>query len=274
MSWGSLRFSGIRQSLPGSGLAPIWIDSGAQTRPWEPWEARRWCLREGLPLFLQQAPGRPFEGFDVIDVDEAPPDLHRSLVLEVPECPGHSLPIGPDHGAKVLMGVAGGYANLPWDLHPLALHEEEDEASKPCWHLFEGHVLHTGLVVVQALREEAYHPDAHPRLLLYQALHRGTLHHEYDGGLGSSGVGLPQTVGGEGHLPEDRTCIHHVEGELSSALCSVEAHPALLEDEELAALFPRSIERFAFPKTDVGVLTDEDPYLLVGERVEEIHLRE
>src|SRR5215203_5457583 len=129
MSWGSLRFSGNRQSLLGSWHAPIWIDSGAQTRPWEPWEsweARRWCLgevllRETLPLFLQEAPGRSLEGFDVIDVDDASPDLQSSLVLKPPESPGNRLPVRPDHGAKVLVGVAGGYANLPWDLHPLAL---------------------------------------------------------------------------------------------------------------------------------------------------------
>src|SRR5215208_1266818 len=97
MLWGSLRFSGLRQCLPGSWLAPIWIDSGAQTRPWEPgepWEARRWCLGElllreallrgALCSFLQEATGRPFEGFDVIDVDEATPDLECSLVLQAP----------------------------------------------------------------------------------------------------------------------------------------------------------------------------------------------
>src|SRR5829696_647618 len=104
MSWGSLRFSGLRQCLPGSWLAPIWIDSGAETLPWEPWEARRWCLRkillrEALSLFLQEAPGRSLEGFDVIDVDEASPDLECPLVLKAPKSPGNSLPIGPDHGA-------------------------------------------------------------------------------------------------------------------------------------------------------------------------------
>src|SRR5215213_7666743 len=271
MSWGSLKISGIRQSLPGSGLAPIWIDSGAQTRPWEPWEARRWCLREGLPLFLQQAPGHSLEDFDVIDVDEAPPDLQSSLVLQSTECPRHSLPVGPYHGAKVLVGVAGGYANLPWDPNPLALYEEEDEASQPRWHLFEGHVLHTGLVVVKALREEAYYPDAHLRLLLYKPLHRGTLHDKHDGGHNGPGVGLPQAVGGEGHLPEDRPSLHHLEGELTRTFRPVEAHPTLLEDEELAVVFPGSVEGFTFPKTDIRVLTDEDPNLLFGERLEEIH---
>ena len=49
------------------------------------------------------------------------------------------------------MSVACGYANLPGSLHPLALDEEEDQASEPCWHLFLGHVLHARLVVVQAL---------------------------------------------------------------------------------------------------------------------------
>src|SRR5215208_7648701 len=156
MLWGSLSFSGIRQRLPGSWLAPIWIDSGAQTPPWEPWEARRRCLREALlretlPLFLQEAPRSSFEGFDVIDVDEASPYLQSSLVLKTPEGPGHRLPVRPYHGAKVLVGVAGGYANLPWDLHPLALDEKEDEARKPCWHPFESNVLHPRLVVVKAL---------------------------------------------------------------------------------------------------------------------------
>src|SRR5215217_3790808 len=101
MLWGSSRFSGLRQSLPGSWHAPIWIDSGAQTRPWEPgepWEERRRCLREALPLFLQEAPGSSLEGFDVIDVDEATPDLECSLVLQAPECPGNSFAVGSDHG--------------------------------------------------------------------------------------------------------------------------------------------------------------------------------
>src|SRR5215208_4465908 len=86
--------------------------------------------------FLQQAPGRSLEGFDVIDVDEASPDLQSPLVLKPSESPGHSLPVRSYHGAKVLVGVAGGYADLPWDLHPLALDEKEDEASKPRWHPF------------------------------------------------------------------------------------------------------------------------------------------
>ena len=93
-------------------------------------------LRKTLPLFLQEAPGRSLEGFDVIDVDEASPELQSSLVLKATESPCHRLPVGPDHGAKVLVGVAGWYTDLPWDLHPLALDEKEDEARKPCWHPF------------------------------------------------------------------------------------------------------------------------------------------
>src|SRR5688500_5366726 len=85
--------------------------------------------------FLQEAPGRSLEGFDVVDVDEASPDLECYLVLKATESPCHSLPVRPDHGAKVLVGVAGRYADLPWDLHPLALDEKEDQARKPCWHL-------------------------------------------------------------------------------------------------------------------------------------------
>jgi hypothetical protein len=64
--------------------------------------------RETLPLFLQEAPRSSLEGFDVIDVDEASPDLQSSLVLQPPESPGNRLPVRPDHGAKVLVGVAGG----------------------------------------------------------------------------------------------------------------------------------------------------------------------
>src|SRR5215218_7871250 len=75
--------------------------------------------------FLQEAPRRSLEGLDVIDVDEASPDLECPLVLKAPESPGNSLPVGPDHGAKVLVGVASGYADLPWDLYSLTLDEEE-----------------------------------------------------------------------------------------------------------------------------------------------------
>src|SRR5215213_3458216 len=85
--------------------------------------------------FLQEAPGRSLEGFDVIDVDEASPDLQSPLVLKPPESSCHSLPIGPDHGAEMLVAVAGWYPNLPWSLHSLALDEKEDQARKPRWHL-------------------------------------------------------------------------------------------------------------------------------------------
>jgi hypothetical protein len=78
-------------------------------------------------------------------------------------------------------------------------------------------------------------------------------------------------VGGECHLPEDRPRIYHFQGEFTATFCSVEAHPTLLEDEELAVVLPGSVEGFPFPKTDVRVLTDEDPYLLLGERLEEVH---
>src|SRR5215213_5710270 len=127
----------------------IWMCSGGARRPGNPESS----LRGGALCFsfLQEAPGRSFQGLDVFDVDEASPDLEGTLVLKAPECPGHRLPVRPDHGAKVLVGVAGGYAYLPWDLHSLALDKKEDEARKPCWHLFEGYVLHPRLVVVETL---------------------------------------------------------------------------------------------------------------------------
>src|SRR5829696_5292513 len=113
----------------------IWMCSGAARRPGN---AEEGSLRGGAlcSSFLQEeTPGRSLEGLDVFDVDEASPDLECSLVLQAPESPGHSLPVRPDHGAQVLVAVASGYADLPWDLYSLALYEKEDEARKPCWHL-------------------------------------------------------------------------------------------------------------------------------------------
>src|SRR5215207_9710793 len=127
----------MRQSLPGTEPMRIWMCSGAR-RPGNAEESR---LRGLSSSFLQEAPGRSFEGFDVIDVDEASPDLECTLVLKPPKSPCHSLPVGPDHGAKVLVGVAGRDTDLPWDLHPLALYEKEDKARKPSWHPFESNVL-------------------------------------------------------------------------------------------------------------------------------------
>src|SRR5829696_3384883 len=126
----------------------IWMCSGAR----HPGNAEEGRLRGGAlcSCFLQEAPGRSLEGFDVSDVDETSPDLQSPLILQPPESPCNSLPVRPDHGAKVLVGVAGRYANLPWDLHPLALDEKEDQARKPCWHPFESNVLHPRLVVVKA----------------------------------------------------------------------------------------------------------------------------
>ena len=104
----------------------IWICSGEVRRP-ENGEVSS-LLGALCYSFLQKPPGSSLEGSQVIDVDEATPDLEGPLILQPPESPGHSLPIGPDHGAKVLMSVACGYANLPGSLHPLALDEEEEES--------------------------------------------------------------------------------------------------------------------------------------------------
>src|SRR5215210_7294213 len=132
MSWSSLKFNAWRQRLPGTEPMRIWMCSGGARCPGNPESSLR-----GAPCssFLQEPPGRSLQGFDVLDVDDATPDLEGTLVLQAPECPRHSFAVGPDHGAKVLVGVAGWYANLPWDLLPLALDEEEDEARKPCWDL-------------------------------------------------------------------------------------------------------------------------------------------
>src|SRR5215204_2619088 len=111
----------------------IWMCSGEPRRPGK---AESGLLGAHCSSFLQEAPGRSLEGFDVFDVDEASPDLQSSLVLQPPESPCHCLPVRPDHGAKVLVGVTGWDADLPWDLHPLALYEKEDQAGKPCWHPF------------------------------------------------------------------------------------------------------------------------------------------
>src|SRR5688500_1236905 len=110
----------------------IWMCSGVARRPGN---TESHLLGALCSSFRQEAPSRSLEGFDVIDVDEASPDLECSLVLKPTECPGHSFAVGPDHGAKVLVAVASGYADLPGDLYSLALDEEEDEARKPCWHL-------------------------------------------------------------------------------------------------------------------------------------------
>src|SRR5215212_4347378 len=127
MSCGSSRFSVWRQPLPGTEPMRIWMCSGRARRRGNT-ESR---LRGGVLSysFLQEPPGRTLEGFDVFDVDEAPPDLQSPLVLKTPEGPGHGFAVGPDHGAQVLVGVAGRYADLPWDLHSLALDEKEYEAS-------------------------------------------------------------------------------------------------------------------------------------------------
>src|SRR5215217_4533896 len=112
----------------------IWMCYGEPRRPGNP-EQSSLLLGALCSSFLQKPPGRSLEGLDVIDVDEASPDLQSPLVLQPPESSRHSLPVGPDHSAKVLMAVASGYPNLPGNLHPLALDEKEDQASKPCWHL-------------------------------------------------------------------------------------------------------------------------------------------
>jgi hypothetical protein len=67
-------------------------------------------------------------------------------------------------------------------------------------------------VVVKTLREEAYNLDAYLGLLLDQALHIGTLHGEQGGGLHCLSISVPEAMGGEGDLPEDRPRVHHLEG--------------------------------------------------------------
>src|SRR5215203_2595460 len=129
MSCGSSRCSAWRQPLRGIEPTRSWMCSGRARRRGNT-EGR---LRGGGVLsysfLLQEPPGRTLEGLDVIDVDEPPPELQCPLVLQPPEGPGHGLPVCPYHGAQVLVGIAGRYADLPGHLHPLALDEKEDEAS-------------------------------------------------------------------------------------------------------------------------------------------------
>jgi hypothetical protein len=83
------------------------------------------------------------------------------------------------------------------------------EGQIECW----GEMLfHIDLWSREARRRER--PDV-VELLQDQPLHIGTLHREHDGGLHGLGVGLPEGVRGEGHVPEDRPSIHYFEGELS-----------------------------------------------------------
>src|SRR5215212_4623881 len=124
------------QPLPGTGPMRIWMCSGGARCPGNAESRLRGGGALSYSFLLQEATGRSLESFDVLDVDEATPELHSALVLKLPESPGHGLAVGPDHGAKVLVAVARGYADLPGDLHPLALDEEEDQARKPRWHLF------------------------------------------------------------------------------------------------------------------------------------------
>src|SRR5215210_7326017 len=125
------------QRLPGKEPTQSWMCSGGARSPGN---TEKGSLRGGggalCSSFLQEATGRSLEDFDVLDVDEATPYLQGTLVLKAPEGPGHGFAVGPDHGAKVLVGVAGRYADLPWELHPLSLDEEEDQARKPRRHLF------------------------------------------------------------------------------------------------------------------------------------------
>jgi hypothetical protein len=39
------------------------------------------------------------KSLDIANVDEAPPQLYSSFVLELGESPGNRLPLSPDHGA-------------------------------------------------------------------------------------------------------------------------------------------------------------------------------
>src|SRR5215203_2829224 len=118
--------------------------------------------------------------------------------------------------------------------------------------------------------------QAHLGLPLYQALHVGTLHGEQYGGLCGLGISVPEAVGGEGHLTEDRTRVHHLQGELARAFHLVDAHAALLEDKQLAVRLLGSVEDLACSQVDLSISPEEVskdlPYLLLLERLEDVYL--
>src|SRR5215207_6018411 len=102
-SWSFSTSSGRRRRPPSTGRTRIWMRSGRARRSGRKWPRGAEGHSGGGGLFssfLQETPGRPLEGFDVLDVDETSPDLECSLVLKTPEGPGHGFAVGPDHGAQ------------------------------------------------------------------------------------------------------------------------------------------------------------------------------
>src|SRR5215212_9847086 len=95
-SWSFSTSSGRRRRPPSTGRTRIRMRSGEARRSGRNWPRGAEGHSGGGGLFssfLQETPGRPLEDFDVLDVDETPPHLDDSLVLQVSEGPCHRLPI-------------------------------------------------------------------------------------------------------------------------------------------------------------------------------------
>jgi hypothetical protein len=90
---------------------------------------RTWVNKPGFGVVLALLLGDALQGLLVPYVDPTPLQLHDPLVLEPPQGTGHRHPVGPYHGAKLLVGVGG------WQLvtssvvhHPLVLAQPQDLA--------------------------------------------------------------------------------------------------------------------------------------------------
>jgi len=71
--------------------------------------------------------GHPPKSFDITNVDEAPPQLYGSFVLELGKGPGYGLPVSPDHGSQTLVGIVMGYLDILTSHYPLSFTQKEDE---------------------------------------------------------------------------------------------------------------------------------------------------
>src|SRR5215216_998493 len=101
---------------------------------------------------------------------------------------------------------------------------------------------------------------AHLRLLQHQALQVCPAHHGKLRGLHGLRVGLPELLGGQSHLPEDRTGLNHGQSEL----------PPLPEHEEPLTVILGGVEDLRGLEMNIGKLAVELLYLLRRERLEDV----
>src|SRR5918997_567418 len=227
-------------------------------------------MRRRLPL------GDTLQGLQILDKDPAVPELHATLRTQPTESSGNGLPVGPDHGGQVLVGVAGRYLVALRGHQPLALDEPQDLARQPARDLLEGEVGEPPFGLYQALAQQACDPHTQRRIPADELLESLPPHAADDRRFQGLYAQARRTAGGEARRPDERPAFDQRDRHLlpRGPLLADPRPPLQQEEQPLFVLLGRNQDGVTRVEPGEGGASRERPHLLPRRRRQDVYHRE